>query len=51
MDSVNSILADRLAGRPMEIDARNGVVVRLGAKHGVPTPLNAFAAALLETAS
>lgn len=50
-DSVNSILADRLAGRRMEIDARNGVVVRLGAKHGVPTPLNAFATALLEAAS
>lgn len=47
-DSVNSILADRLAGRPMEIDARNGVVVRLGAKHGLATPLNAFAVALLE---
>lgn len=47
-DSVNSILADRFAGRPMEIDARNGVVVRLGAKHGIPTPLNAFAVALLE---
>jgi 2-dehydropantoate 2-reductase len=49
-DSVNSILADRLAGRPMEIDARNGVIVRLGAKHGIPTPLNAFAVALLEAA-
>jgi 2-dehydropantoate 2-reductase len=47
-DSVNSILADRLAGRPMEIDARNGVIVRLGARHGIPTPLNAFAVALLE---
>lgn len=47
-DSVNSILADRLAGRPMEIDARNGIVVRLGAKHSIPTPLNAFAVALLE---
>lgn len=46
-DSVNSILADRLAGRPMEIDARNGIVVRLGAKHGIATPLNAFAVALL----
>jgi 2-dehydropantoate 2-reductase len=46
-DSVNSILADRLAGRPMEIEARNGVVVRLGAKHGIPTPLNLFAVALL----
>lgn len=47
-DSVNSIFADRLAGRPMEIDARNGVVVRLGAKHGIPAPLNAFAVALLQ---
>jgi len=46
-DAVNSILADRLAGRPMEVDARNGVVVRLGAKHGIATPLNAFAVALL----
>lgn len=48
-DSINSMLADRLARRPMEIDARNGVVVRLGATHGVPTPLNAMAVALLET--
>jgi 2-dehydropantoate 2-reductase len=47
-DSVNSILADRLAGRPMEVDARNGVVVRLGAKHGISAPLNAFAVALLQ---
>ena len=47
-DSVNSLLADRLAGRPMELDARNGVVVRLGALHGVPTPLNAMAVAILE---
>ncbi len=39
-DGVNSLLADRLAGRPMEIDARNGVVVRLGRKHGIPTPYN-----------
>lgn len=48
-DSVNSILADRLAGRPMEVDARNGVVVRLGAKHAIATPLNAFAVALLQS--
>jgi 2-dehydropantoate 2-reductase len=47
-DSVNSLLADRLADRPLEIDARNGVVVRLGARHGVPTPLNAMAVAILE---
>ena len=47
-DSVNSILADRLANRPMELDARNGIVVRLGARHGIPTPLNAMAVTLLE---
>ncbi|MFN3465099.1 MAG: ketopantoate reductase C-terminal domain-containing protein, partial [Terricaulis sp.] len=29
-------------------DARNGVVVRLGAKHGISAPLNAFAVALLQ---
>jgi 2-dehydropantoate 2-reductase len=47
-DSVNSLLADRLAGRPLELDARNGVIVRLGTKHGVATPANRMAVALLE---
>ena len=47
-DSVNSIQADRAAGRPMEVDARNGVIVRLGRKHGIPTPYNKMAVALLE---
>lgn len=46
-DRHNSMLADRLAGRPMEIEARNGVIVRLGEKHGIPTPLNRMAVALL----
>jgi 2-dehydropantoate 2-reductase len=46
-DSINSLLADRLAGRAMEIDARNGAVVRFGRKHGIPTPLNEMAVALL----
>lgn len=50
-DSINSLLADRLAKRPMELDARNGVIVRLGALHGVPTPLNAMAVAILEASS
>ena len=49
-DSINSLLADRMAGRPMEIDARNGAVVRLGRKHGIPTPLNEMAVALLVAA-
>lgn len=47
-DSVNSIHADRAAGRPMEVDARNGVIVRLGQQHGIPTPCNQMAVALLE---
>lgn len=46
-DSINSMLADRMAGRPMEVDARNGVIVRLGEKHGIPTPANRMAVALL----
>jgi 2-dehydropantoate 2-reductase len=47
-DSVNSMLADRQAGRPVEIDARNGVIVRLGLKHGIATPANSMAVALME---
>jgi 2-dehydropantoate 2-reductase len=43
----NSLHADRLAGRRMEIDARNGAVVRLGAKHAIPTPVNAALVDLL----
>lgn len=35
----SSILTDRLAGRPLEWEARNGVVQRLGARHGIPTPV------------
>jgi 2-dehydropantoate 2-reductase len=46
-DSVNSMLADRQAGRPVEIDARNGVIVRLGRKHGIATPANSMAVALM----
>ena len=48
-DSVNSLLADRLAGRPMEVDIRNGVIVRLGKKHGIPTPYNEMAVSLLRS--
>jgi len=48
---VNSLHADRMAGRPMELDARNGVIVRLGAKHNVPTPANAMVVALIKAAA
>jgi 2-dehydropantoate 2-reductase len=44
----NSMADDRLAGRPMEIDARNGVIVRLGRAHGIPTPINQMMVTLLE---
>jgi 2-dehydropantoate 2-reductase len=47
-DSINSMLADRQAGRPVEIDARNGVIVRLGRKHGIATPANSMAVALMD---
>jgi len=47
-DSINSMLADRQAGRPVEIDARNGVIVRLGRKHGIATPANTMTVALME---
>jgi 2-dehydropantoate 2-reductase len=50
-DSINSLHADRIASRQMEIDARNGVIVRLGRKHGIATPLNSMVVALLEAAS
>lgn len=49
-DSVNSLHADRLAGRPMESDARNGVVVRLGRQFGIPTPYNESVLAYLRAA-
>lgn len=49
--SINSLHADRIAGRRMEIDARNGVIVRLGRKHGIATPLNNLVVALLEATS
>jgi 2-dehydropantoate 2-reductase len=45
--SGNSMYYDRMARKPLELDARNGVIVRLGAKHGIATPLNAALCALL----
>jgi 2-dehydropantoate 2-reductase len=50
-DGVNSLHADRAAGRAMEIDARNGVIVRLGEKYGIATPMNRLVVALLEAAA
>ena len=49
-ESINSMHADRIAGRPMEVDARNGVIVRRGEKHGIAAPLNRLMVTLLEAA-
>jgi 2-dehydropantoate 2-reductase len=49
--SVNSLHADFAAGRTSEVDARNMVIVRLGAKHGIDTPMNRALASLLIAAS
>lgn len=50
-ESMNSLHADRAAGRPMELDARNGVIVRKGAAYGIETPANAMIVALLNAAA
>lgn len=46
-----SILADRWAGLPLEWDVRNGVVQRVGGRHGVPTPISDVVVPLLAAAS
>jgi 2-dehydropantoate 2-reductase len=50
-DAGSSILTDRLAGRALEWEARNGVIGRLGRRHGVATPVSDTVAALLHAAS
>jgi 2-dehydropantoate 2-reductase len=42
-----SMLADRRLGLPLEVDARNGAVARIGARHGIATPLNKALTALM----
>jgi 2-dehydropantoate 2-reductase len=39
-DALTSMLQDRRAGKKLEVDARNGAVVRFGVRHGIPTPAN-----------
>jgi 2-dehydropantoate 2-reductase len=50
-DVGTSILFDRLANRPLEWEARNGVVQRRGARHGIPTPISDVIVPLLAAAS
>lgn len=41
-DGTTSLQRDLIAGRPSELDAWTGAVVRLGGEAGVPTPVNTF---------
>ena len=47
-EAINSLHADRANGRRLEIDIRNGVVVRFGKQLGIPTPYNTMAVTLLK---
>lgn len=47
----NSMYADRMAGREMEWDARNGVIVRKAAEHGIAAPVSAALVPLLAAIS
>jgi 2-dehydropantoate 2-reductase len=50
-DLGSSILFDHEAGRPLEWDARNGVVIRRGVRHGIATPISDVLVPLLAAAS
>ena len=45
-----SMSYDLMEGRPTEIDALQGMVVRKGAEAGVPTPINAMVVDVMKTA-
>ncbi|ESQ75080.1 2-dehydropantoate 2-reductase [Asticcacaulis sp. AC402] len=46
-DETNSMLEDVRAGRECEWDARNGVLIRKGRKHGIATPVSEIVVPLL----
>jgi 2-dehydropantoate 2-reductase len=47
----NSMYYDRRDGKELEYDARNGVIQRLGRKHGIPTPISDVIVPLLRAVS
>ena len=49
-DMGTSMLADREAGRPLEWDIRNGVIVRKARVHGIATPISDILVPLLAAA-
>lgn len=51
VDMGTSILADRVADRPMEWDIRNGVIIRKARAHGIATPISDVLVPLLAAGS
>jgi 2-dehydropantoate 2-reductase len=51
MDMGTSILADREAGRPLEWDIRNRVIIRKARAHGIATPISEVLVPLFAAAS
>ena len=50
-DITTSMLTDREAGKPLEWDIRNGVILRKAAAHGLATPISDVVLPLLAAAS
>ena len=50
-DIATSMLGDRLTGRALEWDIRNGVILRKARKHGLPAPVSEIIVPLLAAAS
>jgi 2-dehydropantoate 2-reductase len=50
-DVATSMLVDRQAGRPLEWDVRNGVILRKALEHGLAVPISEVLVPLLATAS
>jgi 2-dehydropantoate 2-reductase len=51
VDAGTSMYFDRLAGRPLEVDALTGALVAVGERHGIATPLNRTLLTLLRAVS
>jgi len=41
-ETTSSLQRDMMAGKPSELEAQNGAIVKMGKKLGIPTPINSF---------
>jgi 2-dehydropantoate 2-reductase len=51
LEAGTSMYFDRLAGRPLEHEAKTGAIVAAGERHGIPTPINSALLPLLHAIS